>query len=56
MGGLEVLTAMERVETDDKDRPKEDIKIAAAAVFVDPYQEVDEKVNCHPFLCVIGRE
>lgn len=27
VGGLEVLTAMERIETDEDDRPLEEIKI-----------------------------
>ncbi len=30
VGGLEVLTAMERVDTDEDDRPKQPIKITGA--------------------------
>lgn len=36
---------MEKVETDEKDRPKETIKILATQVFVDPFAEVDEQVR-----------
>ncbi|XP_031551491.1 RING-type E3 ubiquitin-protein ligase PPIL2-like [Actinia tenebrosa] len=42
VGGLETLSAMEKVETDDKDRPKETIKILKTVVFTDPFAEVDE--------------
>jgi len=41
VGGLETLNAMERVETDEKDRPKEVIKLTKAVVFVNPFEEVD---------------
>ncbi|XP_076030911.1 RING-type E3 ubiquitin-protein ligase PPIL2 [Oratosquilla oratoria] len=41
VGGLTTLSAMEAVETDNKDRPVEDIVIEAAAVFVDPFKEAD---------------
>ncbi|KAJ4439457.1 RING-type E3 ubiquitin-protein ligase ppil2, partial [Periplaneta americana] len=44
VGGLDTLTAMERVETDNKDRPIEDIIIEKAQVFVDPYQEADDQL------------
>jgi peptidyl-prolyl cis-trans isomerase-like protein 2 len=44
VGGLDTLTSMERVETDNKDRPIEDIIMEKAQVFVDPYQEADEQV------------
>ncbi len=36
---------MESVETDDKDQPQKEIKVTKATVFVDPYEEVDEKVS-----------
>lgn len=42
VGGLETLAAIEKVETDNKDRPIEDILILKTQVFVDPYQEADE--------------
>ncbi|KAJ9584118.1 hypothetical protein L9F63_021527, partial [Diploptera punctata] len=45
VGGLDTLTAMEKVETDNKDRPIEDIIIEKAQVFVDPYQEADEQID-----------
>nr|ACO11612.1 Peptidyl-prolyl cis-trans isomerase-like 2 [Caligus rogercresseyi] len=42
VGGMETLSAMERIETDNKDRPIEDILIQRAVVFVDPFTEIDE--------------
>nr|CAD7399038.1 unnamed protein product [Timema cristinae] len=44
VGGLDTLSAMEKVETDNKDRPIEDIVVEKAQVFVDPYQEADEQL------------
>uniref|UniRef100_A0A8C9F9M8 RING-type E3 ubiquitin-protein ligase PPIL2 n=1 Tax=Pavo cristatus TaxID=9049 RepID=A0A8C9F9M8_PAVCR len=45
VGGFETLTAMENVESDPKtDRPKEEIRIQATTVFVDPYEEADAQV------------
>lgn len=44
VGGMDVLSKMEAVETDKKDRPKSSITIEDCIVFVDPYQEVDEQV------------
>ena len=63
--GFEVLTAMEKVPTDDEDRPRREIKITGATVFVNPFKDEEEaerkdaeearlKVHlshlcCHPF-------
>lgn len=33
---------MEKVPTDDDDRPKKEIKITGATVFVNPYKEEEE--------------
>lgn len=44
VGGLDTLTALERVEVDNKDKPIEDLIIQKAQVFVDPYQEAEEQV------------
>lgn len=44
VGGLDTLSAMEKIETDNKDRPIEDIILVKAQVFVDPYQEADEQI------------
>uniref|UniRef100_F7A1Z2 RING-type E3 ubiquitin-protein ligase PPIL2 n=1 Tax=Macaca mulatta TaxID=9544 RepID=F7A1Z2_MACMU len=45
VGGFDVLTAMENVESDPKtDRPKEEIRIDATTVFVDPYEEADAQI------------
>ncbi len=38
------MSALERVETDNKDRPIEDLVIERCLVFVDPFAEVDEQV------------
>lgn len=46
VGGVEVLTAMEKVRTDEEDHPQEEIKIAASSVFVDPFKEAEEEVGC----------
>ena len=40
-----MLNTMEKVETDDKDKPQEEIKIENVTVFVDPFEEVDQKVH-----------
>ena len=45
VGGMETLSAMERIGTDNKDRPVEDIIIESAQIFTDPYAEVDEQVE-----------
>lgn len=44
VGGLEVLTEMERVEVDNRDRPIENIFIQRVQVFVDPFLEADEEL------------
>ena len=44
VGGMEVLSAMEAVETDEEDRPREEIKICRASIFVDPFKEAEEEV------------
>uniref|UniRef100_W5M1R2 RING-type E3 ubiquitin-protein ligase PPIL2 n=1 Tax=Lepisosteus oculatus TaxID=7918 RepID=W5M1R2_LEPOC len=45
VGGFETLTAMENVESDAKtDRPKSEIKLLSATVFVDPYEEADAQI------------
>lgn len=45
VGGMETLAAMERIGTDNKDRPVEEILIESAQIFTDPYVEIDEQVN-----------
>ena len=44
VGGLTTLSAMEAIETDNKDCPIEDIRIEEAVVFVDPFKEADKQV------------
>jgi peptidyl-prolyl cis-trans isomerase-like protein 2 len=41
VGGMEALLKMERIETDDGDRPKEAITIIKAKVFVDPFKDLE---------------
>ncbi|GMH41521.1 hypothetical protein BSKO_09431 [Bryopsis sp. KO-2023] len=43
VGGFDVLVRMEKVETDEEDRPREDITIKSVTVFVDPYAELIEE-------------
>lgn len=43
VGGMDTLTAIERVETDSKDKPKSTITITNATVFVDPYEELEKE-------------
>lgn len=44
VGGMDVLTDMERVEVDNKDNPIYDIVIEKCQVFVDPFQEAEEQL------------
>ena len=44
VGGLDTLANLERVETDNKDVPIEDLILERAIVFVDPFTEADEQV------------
>ena len=41
---MDTLSAMERIEVDNKDRPIENIILKQTQVFVDPYQEADDQV------------
>ena len=41
---MDVLVAMERVGTDEEDRPQEEIRIRATSVFTDPFKEAEEEV------------
>ena len=43
VGGMDTLTAIERIETDSKDKPTSAIKILKATVFLDPYEELDKE-------------
>lgn len=45
VGGLDALSAIEAVETDNKDRPVEDVLVNRAVVFVDPFVEADEELK-----------
>lgn len=40
VGGFDVLTKMERVECDEKDRPKEAVRVTSCTVFVNPYTDM----------------
>ena len=37
--GLEVLTAMEKLEVDEDDRPRQTVSITGATVYVNPYKD-----------------
>ncbi|XP_051536083.1 RING-type E3 ubiquitin-protein ligase PPIL2-like isoform X4 [Myxocyprinus asiaticus] len=51
VGGFETLTAMENIESDPKtDKPKSEIKVLSATVFVDPYEEADALESICVFL------
>ncbi|KAK7572091.1 hypothetical protein V9T40_014563 [Parthenolecanium corni] len=44
VGGMDTLTAMERIEVDNKDKPIEDIIFQRAVIFIDPFQEADDEL------------
>ncbi|XP_071534720.1 RING-type E3 ubiquitin-protein ligase PPIL2 [Panulirus ornatus] len=44
VGGLATLSAMEAIETDNKDTPIEDIIIHETSVFVNPFKEADHQL------------
>jgi peptidyl-prolyl cis-trans isomerase-like protein 2 len=44
VGGMEVLGGMEAVETNEEDRPREEIKILRTEVFMDPFKEAEEEL------------
>ncbi|CAF0874964.1 unnamed protein product [Didymodactylos carnosus] len=45
VGGIETLSKIEAIPTDSKDVPEEDVIIEDTIVFVDPYEEIDEKIR-----------
>lgn len=45
VGGLDVLSKIENVKTDDKDKPIEDITIMKTIIFVDPFKEAEELIK-----------
>ena len=45
VGGMETISSMEAIGTDNEDRPIEDIVLQKALLFVDPFTEVDEQVG-----------
>ncbi|XP_023321470.1 peptidyl-prolyl cis-trans isomerase-like 2 [Eurytemora carolleeae] len=45
VGGMDTLTTIEAIGTDNKDKPVEDIKIERVAVFVDPFQEAEDQLK-----------
>ncbi|KAK3871171.1 hypothetical protein Pcinc_023665 [Petrolisthes cinctipes] len=45
VGGLTALSAMEAIETDNKDRPIENITILETVIFVDPFKEADKELE-----------
>jgi len=53
VGGFETLNAIEEIEVDNKDQPINDINIIQTHVFVDPFQEVDDKVYTIYILIIV---
>ncbi|KAK3085164.1 hypothetical protein FSP39_025276 [Pinctada imbricata] len=45
VGGLETLDKIEIIPTDKKDKPKEEVKLEEAVVFVNPFDDADEEVR-----------
>lgn len=45
VGGLDTLSAMEKVEVDAKDKPKVEIRLERTTVFVDPFAEAEEQLR-----------
>ncbi|OQR77712.1 peptidyl-prolyl cis-trans isomerase 2-like [Tropilaelaps mercedesae] len=45
VGGLTTVQAIEEIETDNKDRPIEDVHIIKAIVFVNPFQEAENELT-----------
>ncbi|CAD5113220.1 DgyrCDS2403 [Dimorphilus gyrociliatus] len=45
VGGLDVIDKMEKIETDKRDKPKEEIKFLKAEIFVDPYEDADDEIR-----------
>ncbi|KAG8181108.1 hypothetical protein JTE90_003157 [Oedothorax gibbosus] len=44
VGGMDTINKMERIQADKDDKPLETIKILKIAVFMDPFQEVDDQL------------
>eukprot|EP00123_Amoebidium_parasiticum_P017106 comp23713_c0_seq1/m.40796 comp23713_c0_seq1/g.40796 ORF comp23713_c0_seq1/g.40796 comp23713_c0_seq1/m.40796 type:complete len:523 (-) comp23713_c0_seq1:381-1949(-) len=43
VGGMDTLVKMERVDCDDKDKPKQDIVIEKVVVFVNPFADIERE-------------
>ena len=41
VGGMQILDQIEEIDTDQKDRPRQEIKIMKAAIFASPLEEAD---------------
>eukprot|EP00250_Pteridium_aquilinum_P017050 c23429_g1_i3 orf=719-1915(+) len=48
VGGLDVLSVMDKVPVDDDDRPLQEMKILQVSIFVNPYTEPDEEEEKPP--------
>lgn len=44
VGGIATLSSIEAIETDNKDKPIEDIIIQSTSIFVDPFKEADQEI------------
>ena len=45
VGGMDILSKIESVKTDDKDKPTESITILKTIVFVDPFKEAEDMIQ-----------
>jgi len=45
VGGMDTLTTVEAIGTDNKDKPVQDIFLERIAIFVDPFQEVEDELK-----------
>lgn len=45
VGGFETLNKIERIKTNEKDKPEEEIRILQAIIFVDPFKEVADEIE-----------
>lgn len=45
VGGLETLDRMEKVETDDKDKPLQTIQILRSTIFINPFEQAQKEIE-----------
>ena len=45
VGGMDTLSALEKIETSAEDKPNEAVTIKTATVFVDPFEDADKEIE-----------